>query len=876
MGFPKRYDAAEAERRLQDFWAHEHIYTFALDPSRPIFAVDTPPPTVSGDIHIGHVYSYVQAEAMIRFWRMQGFNVYYPFGFDDNGLPTERYVERRRGVRARDVRRAAFIAACLEVSQETEDAFERFWKRLGMSVDWRLRYSTIDPGARRLAQWSFIDLHRKGLVYRAQAPNPWCAECQTAIAQAEMDDVERTTVFYTLAFGFVDERRTTNDERRTTDDGRSTSLQSPVSNLQSLLIATTRPELLPACVAVFVHPEDARYLHLIGQEAITPLFGRRVPILADAAVDPQKGTGAVMCCTFGDSMDVEWWRTHKLPLIPLVTRQGMLSDHSGSYAGLTLRAARERIIADLAAAGAITERRETAQTVRVHERCGTPLEILETSQWFIRVLDAKDALLEAGRKIAWHPAYMQARYEHWVENLSWDWCISRQRAFGVPFPAWHCAQCGETILADEAQLPLDPATAAPPRACACGNAHLQADEDVMDTWATSSVSPLIAALRWNEINGDTRSLAEQLATLRPAPMQLRPQAHDIIRTWAFYTIVKSHYHFGTIPWETIMISGHGLDPAGRKIDKSKGNAPVTPIGLIDRYGADAVRYWACGGRPGADQPISEEEMKQGARLVTKLWNAARFAESQIGDRRLEIGARVLQSPTSNLQWSDRALLSWMQRLVERATADFRAYDYAAARDATERFFWHTLCDNYLEWVKARLYDGTDAERQAAQYTLYHTLLALLKLFAPIIPHITEEIYQRMYVADGAGGDGAGGDGAGGDGVGVHGGSALQGMSIHRAGWPTVDASLIDPAAERVGAAMLALTGYVRRFKAARQMSLGAELPLLQIAADDEALHTALERSVIDLRSVTRAREITFVDHPADGMEEVEAGLWVSG
>ncbi|NJO84428.1 MAG: valine--tRNA ligase [Blastochloris sp.] len=629
MGFPKRYDAAEAERRLQEIWAREQTYAFAPDPSRPAFTIDTPPPTVSGDIHIGHVYSYVQAEAMIRFWRMQGYNVYYPFGFDDNGLPTERYVERRRGLRARDVGREAFIAACLEVSQETEDAFERFWKRLGMSVDWRLRYSTIDPGARRLAQWSFIDLYRKGLVYREQAPNPWCVECRTAIAQAEMDDVERSAVFYTLGFGIID------GGRRTEDGGRIHEDEGRRTDLQSLPIATTRPELLPACVAVFVHPEDARYAHLIGREALTPLFGKRVPILADATVDPQKGTGAVMCCTFGDAADVAWWRTHKLPLIPLLTRQGTLSEHGGAYAGLTLQQARERIVADLSAAEAITERRETAQTVRAHERCGTPLEILETSQWFVRVLNAKEALLEAGRKIAWHPAYMRTRYEHWVENLSWDWCISRQRVFGVPFPVWHCAQCGEVILADEAQLPIDPMTTAPPRACACGNVALQADEDVMDTWATSSVSPLIAALRWNEINGDTRPLAEQLATLSLSPMQLRPQAHDIIRTWAFYTIVKSHYHFGRIPWETIMISGHGLDPSGRKIDKSKGNAPVTPGGLIDRYGADAVRYWACGGRTGADQAISEEEMKQGARLVTKLWNAARFAASQ--NWRFEIG-----------------------------------------------------------------------------------------------------------------------------------------------------------------------------------------------------------------------------------------------
>ncbi|HEX5691899.1 MAG TPA: class I tRNA ligase family protein, partial [Roseiflexaceae bacterium] len=465
------------------------------------------------------------------------------------------------------------------------------------SVDWRFRYSTIDPSARRASQWSFLDLQRKGLIYRAQAPNPWCVECQTAIAQAEMDDAERTTTFWTLDFGFA-------------TDG-----QSKIQNLQSKIpIATTRPELLPACVAVFVHPDDSRYAALIGQTAITPLFGREVPILADPAVDPQKGSGAVMCCTFGDATDVAWWQAHQLPLIALLTRQGRLSADGGPYAGLTLAEARTRIVADLREAGLLRESRETAQTVRVHERCGTPLEILETSQWFVRLLDAKDQLLEAGRKIAWRPAHMHARYEHWVANLNWDWCISRQRFYGVPFPAWHCTACGATIFADEAQLPVDPTVDMPPRACECGNAELQPDEDVMDTWATSSVSPQIAGQMFEE--------PELYARL--FPMQLRPQAHDIIRTWAFYTIAKSLFHFGTLPWETVMISGHALDPSGRKFSKSKGNAAVMPTALVERHGADAVRYWACRATLGGDQPLSEETMRQGKRLVTKLWNAGKL------------------------------------------------------------------------------------------------------------------------------------------------------------------------------------------------------------------------------------------------------------
>jgi valyl-tRNA synthetase len=841
MGFPQRYDAAGAERRWQDTWASTRLYEFDPADSRPPFAIDTPPPTVSGTIHIGHVYSYVQAEAMARFWRMQGHNVYYPFGFDDNGLPTERFVEKLRGIRARDLSRPEFIATCLQVSREFEDRFESFWRGLGMSVDWRLRYSTIDPAARRISQWSFLDLYRKGLIYRAQLPNPWCVECQTAIAQAEMEDAERTTTFWTLDFGFAIDTQS--------------KIQNPKSKIE---IATTRPELLPACVAVFVHPEDARFTQLIGQTAIVPLFGRAVPILADATVDPSKGSGAVMCCTFGDTTDVAWWRAHDLPLIPLITRQGRLSADGGRYAGLSLAEARKRIIADMRDAGLLLAERPAEQTVRVHERCKTPLEILETQQWFIRVLDAKAALLAAGRQITWRPEYMRARYEHWVENLAWDWCISRQRFYGVPFPVWHCDKCGAIMLADEAQLPIDPSADTPPRACACGNTQLRPDPDVMDTWATSSVSPQIAARMF-----DDPDRYRQLS-----PMQLRPQAHDNIRVWAFYTIVKSLYHFGSIPWETLMISGHGLDPSGHKISKSRANAGAGPEALIARYGADPVRYWACGGALGADRPINEDEMRQGARLITKLWNASRFIASHLdlagdeGRTTSDESHPIDDAPSSfglrpsSLLLADRALLSWLQRLITRATHSFQSYEYAAACEVTERFFWGTLCDNYLEWVKGRLYDGLEQERNAARATLHQTLLTILKLFAPILPHITEEIYQQMY---------------------SHASSAANGaafQSIHTSAWPQANPALIDEQAERAGAVLLAITSGARRFKSAHKLGLGAELAGLAIAMENEETRQMLEQSRADLRSVTRAREITFVAQPGDRFEELEPGLWM--
>jgi valyl-tRNA synthetase len=843
MGFPDRYNPGEAERHWQATWASAQTYSFDPHDPRPIFAIDTPPPTVSGEIHIGHVYSYVQAEAIARFQRMQGQRIYYPFGFDDNGLPTERYVERARKIRARDIGRASFIATCLEVSGEVEDRFEAFWKSLGMSVDWRLRYSTIDPHARRISQWSFIDLHRKGRIYREQAPNPWCVECQTAIAQAELDDAERETTFYTLRFALA-------------EPGASPAIE----------IATTRPELLPACVAVFVHPDDPRYAGLIGGMAVVPLAGRQVPILADRAADPQKGTGAVMCCTFCDAADVAWWKAHDLPLIPLVTRGGALSEHGGAYAGLALREARARILADLREAGALAGERQTTQTVRIHERCKTPIEILETRQWFVRVLDLKDELIAAGRQIEWRPAHMRTRYEHWVQNLSWDWCISRQRFYGVPFPAWHCERCGAVVLADQERLPVDPGVDAPPQHSCPGSdspgaALLRPDEDVMDTWATSSVSPLIAThfLETSDLRLEAGAAGEASPATRsqphapsPAllPMQLRPQAHDIIRTWAFDTIVKSHLHFGRIPWETIMISGHALAPDGTSIHKSLGNSPIAPATLISRYGADAVRYWACGGSLGSDQPVSEDEMRQGTRLCAKLWSAARFLAGFLGDGGWAIDDQSQSPEERGALPTDRALRSWTHQTIMRVTEHYRRYEYAAAREATERFFWDTLCDTALEWAKGRLYDGTPAERRAALEALGAALLATLKLLAPIMPHITEEIYQRLFAAPEG-----------------------QLQSIHTSAWPALEQERIDPAAEQAGAAVAAIGAAARRFKTAQRLGMGTRLGGLAIVAENAALRALLEQSAPDIRSITRAEAL---DIGAEGEgEEIAPGLRVA-
>lgn len=802
MKLSKIYDPATAEPQLQASWQEKGTYLFSNNGQEPIYSIDTPPPTVSGNLHLGHIYSYSQTDFMARFWRMNGYNVFYPMGYDDNGLPTERLVEKRRGIRAAKVGRKAFIAQCLEVSEEAEKDYQAIWQRFGLSVDWRYSYRSIDDLSRRTSQLSFVDLYHKGLVYRQSAPTIWCPECHTAIAQAEVNDLERQSEFVTLAFHLLD------------------GTTFPIS--------TTRPELLSACVAVFVHPGDTRFSALIGQTLKVPLFDLEVPILEDNQADPEKGTGAVMCCTFGDTADVEWWRVHNLPLRIVIGRDGRLTEAAGDFAGLTVIEARKKMIETLDAEGMLLGRQLVMQSVRVHERDDTPVEYIVTQQWFIRVLDFKPQFLTIGEQVSWHPAHMYARYQDWVENLRWDWCISRQRYFGVPFPVWYCNACGEIRLAEEERLPVDPMDQQPTQPCACGNAAFTPEQDVMDTWATSALSPQIVG-RW---------LTEPALYERVFPMSLRPQAHEIIRTWAFDTIVKSWFHFSTVPWKAIAISGWGLSPAGTgKISKSRGGGPLSPNEALSRYSADAVRYWAASTGFGKDSVISQEKMQVGAKLVTKLWNVARFSESFLD------GYTPQRPPL--LTPADSWILSRTQRLVQRVTECFQGYDYATAKSEIESFFWTVLTDNYLEMVKTRLYDETGALRESARYTLYTVLLTIIKLFAPFLPHITEQIYLGLF-------------------------SETEGNpSIHRSPWPSIDRNLLNEQAESFGQTLVELATAVRRFKSEANIALGARLPALHLAADDTALADLLREAEVDIRSVSRASKVVVSNRLPSGLEVLQ-------
>lgn len=789
MSLSKRYDPSTVEPALRDFWLREGIYHFQHESQRPIYAIDTPPATVSGRLHLGHAYSYSHTDFMARFWRMNGYNVYYPMGYDDNGLPTERLVEKHEGITAQQVGRAAFIKKCLEISEETEENYQALWQRLGFSIDWRHTYRTIDEQSRKISQWSFLDLYKKGLAYRREAPAIWCPECLTAIAQAELDYCGRESEFVTLAF--------------TLEDG------------EVLPIATTRPELLPACVAIFVHPEDTRYTRLIGQQVRVPLLGFTVPLLADRKADPRLGTGAVMCCTFGDTTDVEWWYTHKLPLKIIIGYDGRMTEVAGEFAGLSTSEARKRLVGRLEERGLLLKREPLWQIVREHERCGTLVEYLVTWQWFIRVLDFKQQWLALGEQITWQPVQIHSRYREWIENLGWDWCISRERYFGVTFPLWYCRQCGEITLADEEQLPIDSAEQRPSRACRCGSTDFAPEDAVMDTWATSSMTPQIVGHWFTD---------RELYTL-VAPFSLRPQAHEIIRTWAFYTIVKSFHHFGTLPWKNVAISGWGLaNEEGQKLSKKHGGGPMAPLAMIERYSADAVRYWAASTGFGKDSIISEEKIKQGSKLITKLWNVARFSERFLENYRPS-------SEGGELTPTDRWLLSRLAGLVKHATDLLRSYEYAAAKSEIESFFWHDLADNYLEMCKERLYGEAGPLREGARSTLYYALFTTIKLFAPFLPYVTEEIYRSLFATNG------------------------DQISLHLTGWPEANPAWVSAEAEAAGEVLLAVATAVRRYKSEAGISLGSELKCLLLSTQDVKTTLMLEAAGMDILSVTRAREL---------------------
>ncbi len=704
MQLPKQYNPKESEQKWQLFWEKEKIYKFDPKSKKPVYSIDVPPPYASaGHLHIGHALHYTQFEIIARYRRMKAFNVYFAPCFDNNGLPTEKYVEEKFNISKADTTRAEFRKLCREESAKVEKAYsDRVFRALGHSYDWSLLYTTIDPEAQKVAQTSFLDLIKKGDCYRSEEPTIWCCKHQTALAQAEVEDLARTTKLSYIYFDLED----------------GTKIE----------IATTRPEFLPACVGIFVHPKDERYKHLVGKKAIVPLFKQKVKIMEDEKVDIKFGSGIVMICTFGDTTDIDWWKRFKLDLKICITKDGKLNELAGKFKGLTIEEAKKAIIEELHKQGKLIKQETLQQTVGSCWRCSTPIEFIVTKQWFIKALKYKEELIKQGRKINWYPSFYKARYEDWTNNLAWDWCISRQRFYGVPIPVWYCKKCGKEIFADEKDLPIDPTNQLPKKACSCGSKDSIPEYDVFDTWMTSSMTPEIA-IRWLENPQQFKKMF---------PTSLRPQSHDIIRTWAFYTILKAYLHFNQIPWKDIAIGTFVLDSKGRGMHKSKGNVIWTQD-LLSKYSIDNIRYWVGKATFGEDLPYQEKDLVEGKRFITKLWNSARFAFMHLDDYKLK--------KPKKLETTDEWVLSKLNTLVRETTKNFNEYKTGEVTRKTENFFWHTFCDNYLEIIKERLYNPQKRGKQArlsAQYNLYHTLLSILKILAPIMPHITEELYQTFF------------------------------------------------------------------------------------------------------------------------------------
>ena len=700
----KKYNTEEKENKWLNYWKDNSIYKFERD-GREVFSIDTPPPTVNGKIHIGHIFSYTQTEMIARYKRIRGYNVFYPFGFDDNGLPSERLIEKEQGRRAHEIGREAFSKLCYETTDKYEEEFQNLFSKMGVSTDWDIHYKTVSPQTIKISQRSFLDLVEKGHCYHKESPALWCNECLTSIAQAELETKTIKTTFNYIKF----KTKETNEE---------------------FTIATTRPELLPAIVSVFVNPKDEKNKHLIGQTAHIPVLDIEVPIMADEKVALDKGTGLVMCCTFGDQTDIEWWKKYNLPLKYIFTEDGRIIDSVPNYGGLKIKEARKQIIDDLQTAGFVEKIEELDHEVQTHERCGKEVEYTVMNQWFIDTMNHKDDFLRIGEEINWHPAYMHTRYKEWVDNILWDWCISRQRYFGVPFPVWYCKNCKETILAKEEDLPVNPLSDKTPvdKCPHCGCSEFIPDKDVMDTWATSSLTPMI-----NMRYGEEKNYEDILK-----PMSIRTNASEIIRTWDFYTIVKSFYHFGTRPWDNVMISGFVMASKGEKISKSKGNSKVEPFDLIKTYGADVIRYWAGTGRLGTDIVYSDETLQRGKKLINKIWNVSKFIEMHLEDYE--------DKEFDNFEIIDKWILSKYKEMETQYIKYLDEYEVGLALINIEKFFWN-FCDNYIEIVKHRLYrpeEFGEEARYSGQKTIYTLLYKLLQGFSIYFPFITEEIYQELY------------------------------------------------------------------------------------------------------------------------------------
>jgi len=758
-GMEKECKSIEIEEKWLKQW-DEKMYYFDWNSKKPHYIIDTPPPYPTGSFHIGHALNWCIIDFIARYKRMNGYEVMFPQGWDCHGLPTEVKVEEKYGIKKNEIDREKFRELCIKFTEENIRKMKATAKRLGFSIDWSKEYITMYPEYYSKTQLSFVRMFKKGLIYRDYHPVIICPRCETTIALAEIEYRKEKTSLNFIKFS---------------DD---------------VVIATTRPELIPACVALAVNPKDERNANLIGKKVKVPISEQEVEIIADEAVDPSFGTGIVMICTFGDRQDVKWWKKHKLDLRVVINRDGTLNELAGKYKGLKIREAREKIIEDFRKEGRLLKRVEIEHNVGVCWRCKTPVEIFPAEQWFVKV--DKERILEMAAKIKWVPEYMFERLKNWVEAMEWDWVISRQRIFATPIPAWYCKNCGRIMVAEEDWLPVDPTKDKPRKRCECGSDEFEGEKDVLDTWMDSSITPLFIA-GWPE--------------LKEYPVSLRPQGHDIIRTWAFYTILRSIALVNEIPWREIVINGIVFGEDGRKMSKSIGNV-ISPEEVVEKYGADALRQWAASGVIGEDLIFSWREVVASSRFQQKLWSVARFALMHIGNGSAE-----------NLRVADRWILSKLNKLIAFVRESMEKYRFDEALKAIRTFVWYDLADNYIELVKGRLYSGKEAA--SAKFTLEYALDRILRLLAPITPFITEEIWSKF-----------------------------RNSSIHLQSYPTVESKFIDDEAERAGEEMKEILSAIRKLKHDRGMALNA--PLKKVI-----IYTNLKIDPLDLSFATNSKvEIT--------------------
>lgn len=793
----KRYDHITCDAQMRNLWEETKVYQQNIDGQQP-FTIDTPPPTISGSLHIGHIFSYTQTDIIARYKRMTGHNVLYPFGFDGNGLATERFVEKKHKTSVGKLGREKFIDLCLKTTDETKQTFIDLWKTIGISANFDKTYSTISKDVQKISQESFIRLVKDGYCYIKEEPALYCTKCRTTVAQAELDDVSHNTTF--------------NDLRFKTTTG------------QELTIATTRPELLPSCVALLYHPNDKRYTNLKKEKAIVPIFEQEVPILEDELVTMDKGTGLVMVCTFGDKNDIEWFKKHKLPFKQSIGFDGKFKENSGPIAGLPVTEARKKILELLKENNLLLKQEHMQHTVNVHERCSNSIEYTILPQWFINIVEHKEKFLTAANQVTWNPTHMKARFVDWVTNLSWDWCISRQRVYGIPFPVWYCNDCHEILTAKIEELPVDPQST--PYAGPCPQCHgnnIRPEKDIMDTWNTSSITPFIVKQMFNKLDS---SPFEDETFL---PMNMRPQAHDIIRTWAFYTIIKSWMHLKQIPWKEIVISGYVLSEQKEKISKSKGNAPTEPEQLLKLYAPDAIRFWTASGTLGQDIAFSPDQIKIGQKLMNKLWNAFKFANMNLEDF-----TYTFKTP-DNLGTVNQWIIDRTHQALTEYTKYFEKHEFGLALQSIEQLFWQDFCDNYVEIIKDQFFNPdkyTSENIFATKWTLYTTCFRILQMYAPYMPHITEYLYQHMFV------------------------KSFKTPSLHATQLPQPEAT--NNAIQVAMNVILEVIGQVRKLKTEHQLALRTEINSLTIFVSEEH-KSIIQEQEATIKGICKAKKLIIVE-----------------